>query len=168
MSQRRGAGALVAIALFKLVKAVLLIALGVGAFSLVHEADAAHVMRHWALELGINPGRPLLIRAIAKISGIGARRLEELGVGTFAYALVFLIEGAGLLLRRRWAEYLTAIVTASFIPFEIYEVMREPSALKVAGLSANVLILAYLLVRLWHERRESHAGRSPDLDGQPN
>jgi uncharacterized membrane protein (DUF2068 family) len=155
MSQRRGAGVLIAIAVFKLFKAILLIALGVGAFSLVLGGDAVRTLRHLLGELGVDPSRPLLMRGIAKVSGVGHRRLEQVGVGTFAYALVFLVEGAGLLFRRRWAEYLTIIVTASFIPFEVYELAHKPTVFKVAGLAVNVLIVAYLVIRLWRERHES-------------
>ncbi len=154
MSQRRGAGVLIAIAVFKLFKAILLIALGVGAFSLVLGGDAVHTLRHVLTELGVDPGRPLLVKGIAKVSGIDHRKLELVGVGTFVYAAVFLVEGVGLLLRRRWAEYLTSIVTASFIPFEIYELAHKPAASKVAGLAANVLIVVYLVVRLWRDRNE--------------
>jgi uncharacterized membrane protein (DUF2068 family) len=157
MSEQRGAGVLVAIALFKLVKAILLIALGVGAFSLVFEHDTVRTLRHLLSDLEIDPSRPLLTKAIAKISGLDNRRLEQVGVGTFVYAIIFLVEGTGLLLRRRWAEYLTIIVTASFIPYEVYELFHKASVLKVVGLVANVLIVAYLVLRLWHERHEKHA-----------
>lgn len=155
MSQRSGAGVLIAIALFKLLKATLLVALGIGAFDLVLKGDGARSMRHLLSELGLDPRHPLVVRGIAKISGVGHRRLEQIGVVTFLYAMVFSVEGVGLLLRRRWAEYLTVVVTASFIPFEIYELAHKPSALKVAGLLANVVIVVYLVVRLWRERQEA-------------
>ncbi|HYP74840.1 MAG TPA: DUF2127 domain-containing protein [Polyangiaceae bacterium] len=154
MNEQRGSGVLIAIALFKLVKAILLIALGVGAFSLLFEHDTVRTLRTTLGELGMNPRQPLISKAIAKVSGLDHRRLEEVGVGTFIYAIVFLVEGTGLLLRRRWAEYLTVVVTASFIPFELYELVHEASALKVVGLVVNVLIVVYLVLRLLHERRE--------------
>jgi uncharacterized membrane protein (DUF2068 family) len=78
-----------------------------------------------------------------------------LSIGTFVYAAIFLVEGAGLLLRKRWAEFLTVFVTASFIPLEIYEIVRKPSPLKGVGILVNVLIVAYLVVRLWRERKGS-------------
>src|SRR3954470_3653023 len=131
MSQRRGAGVLIAIALFKLVKAVLLIALGVGAFSLLQDGDTVRRMRELVSDLGIDPSRRLIVQAIAKVSGLDHKRLEQVGVGTITYSIVFLVEGTGLLLRQRWAEYLTIIVTASFIPFEIYEVAHRASVAKV-------------------------------------
>jgi uncharacterized membrane protein (DUF2068 family) len=155
MSDRRGTGVLVAIALFKVVKAILLIAVGVGALSLVHDPHTAATLRHAVNALRMDPNNRFFNRAVSAVSGLDDKKLEEVGIGTFVYATVFLVEGTGLLLRKRWAEYLTTIVTASFIPFEIYELVHNPSALKVAGLVANVLIVVYLGVRLWKERRSS-------------
>jgi uncharacterized membrane protein (DUF2068 family) len=155
MAQRRGAGVLLGIALFKLVKAATLIALGIGAFSLVHDTQAYATLCHVVRQLRLDPNNHLINRAIGKLSGLDRRRLEELGVGTFVYAAVFLVEGSGLLLRKRWAEYLTIVVTASFIPFELYEMLEKPSALKAAGIVVNALIVAYLVVRVRRERRES-------------
>jgi uncharacterized membrane protein (DUF2068 family) len=144
--------ALLAIAVFKLFKATLLTALGVGALSLVHAPDALSTLRQLARELRVDPDNRLVHGAIASVSALDTRRLEELGVGTFVYAAVFLVEGSGLLLRQRWAEYLTTLVTASFIPLELYELGHRPSALKAAGVAANLLIVAYLVTRLWRRR----------------
>ena len=155
---RRGnSKVLIAIAVFKLIKALLLIAIGIGAVALLDKGDTIGTLHHVARELGLDPNRRLITQAIAKISGVDRRKLEEVGVGTFAYAIVFLVEGSGLLLHRRWAEYLTVVVTASFIPFEIYELAHEPSAMKAAGLILNALIVAYLVLRRWRERGESQA-----------
>jgi uncharacterized membrane protein (DUF2068 family) len=155
MSSARGTGVLVCIALFKLVKAVTLIALGIGALSLLQHSDAFETMRRFTRELGVDPNHRFVNRTIAKVSGLDHRRLEEVGAGTFVYAAVFLTEGTGLLLRKRWAEYLTIIVTASFIPFEIYEMVHKPSAPKAVGIVVNALIVGYLVLRLRRERKES-------------
>ena len=137
-----------AIALFKLVKSAALIALGVGALMLVHDGDAYSTLCHVVSELRLDPDNRAIHAAISKISGLDARRLGELSVGTFVYAAVFLVEGTGLLLRKRWAEYLTTVVTGSFIPFEIYEMVRHPSVLKASGIVVNALIVLYLVLRL--------------------
>ena len=149
MSKRRSHGVLFAIALFKLVKATLLIAVGAGALSLVHDADAAASLRHTALALRFDPNNQVIHGVIAKISGLDARRLHELSLGTFVYAAVFLVEGTGLLLRKHWAEYLTTLMTASFIPFEIYEFVHQPSIMKGIAIVLNTLIVVYLGQRLW-------------------
>ena len=149
MSKQRGAGVLLAIALFKLVKASLLIVLGVGALSLVHDHDVAATLRDVVAEFRVDPQNAFIHRTITRISGLDAKRLEELSVGTFVYAAVFLVEGTGLLFRKRWAEYLTTLVTLSFIPFEVYEMVHHPSVLKAVGIGVNALIVAYLAIRLW-------------------
>ena len=71
-------------------------------------------------------------------------------------ALIFLVlaaveatEAVGLWWNMRWAEYLTFVVTALFIPYEIYELVLKVSVLKVVALVLNVLVVAYLL---WAKR----------------
>jgi len=143
---------LLGIALFKLVKCVLLVTAGVSALLLVKDGDPASTLRHFVRELRVDPDNRLIHRAISAVSSLDTRRLEELGVGTFVYAAVFACEGVGLWLRKRWAEYLTTIVTASLVPLELYELTRKPSVLKAAGIALNLLIVAFLVVRLRRRR----------------
>jgi uncharacterized membrane protein (DUF2068 family) len=62
-----------------------------------------------------------------------------------AYALLEGAEAVGLWFQRRWAEYLTFVATLVFLPYEIYELLRSVTALKVAALAVNLLIAFYLL-----------------------
>jgi len=80
-------------------------------------------------------------------------KLKEIGAGIFVYAGVFSTEGIGLLLHKRWAPLLTIIVTASFIPFEIYEVAKEPGLIKSGAIALNVAIVWYLIAK---RRRETN------------
>jgi uncharacterized membrane protein (DUF2068 family) len=68
---------------------------------------------------------------------------------TLAYAAVFAIEGVGLWMQKRWAEWLTTIITASLIPLEVWELFFRPNIGKAAVLVANAAIVAYLV---WHVR----------------
>jgi hypothetical protein len=71
---------------------------------------------------------------------------------------LFAIEGIGLWMRKRWAEWLTVIITASLIPVEIYEFALRPNPGKAAVVIANAAIVAYLI---WHVRsrgRETPGG----------
>ena len=54
-------------------------------------------------------------------------------------------EGIGLYLERAWGEYLTLMITASFLPWEVLEVMRRQTAPRVGLLVVNALVLLYLL-----------------------
>ena len=75
-------------------------------------------------------------------------QIKTLGVGSFLYAALFLAEGAGLWLEKRWGEWLTVIITSSLVPVEIYEIYRHPSAVKVAVLVINIGIVGYLINRI--------------------
>jgi uncharacterized membrane protein (DUF2068 family) len=86
---------------------------------------------------------------------MGPTRIAALGVGAFLYAALFLVEGTGLWRQRRWAEYLTVVATASFIPFEIYEVVRRITITRMVALVLNIAILVYLIVRLRRRRTMS-------------
>lgn len=153
MTKHQGPGLLLAIAVFKLAKSGALIALGVCALLLVRDGDAYTTLRSLVSQLRLDPDNRYVHKAIGKLSGIDSTKLEALSLGTFVYAAVFLIEGVGLALRKRWAEYLTTIVTASFIPFEVYEMAHKPSLVKAAGIALNLAIVAYLTLRLRSEHR---------------
>lgn len=138
------------IAVFKLVKALLLIAAGIGALSLRHHDGA---LAGWIHALVFDPHGRLFHEAVEKISGLDTRQLTHIAIGSWVYAAVFVVEGVGLMLRRGWAEALTAIITTSFIPLEIYELIKHESWMKIGVVIVNALIVVYLVRRL---RREGH------------
>lgn len=51
----------------------------------------------------------------------------------------------GLWYQRRWAEYLTFIATALFLPLEVYELTSTVSPFKVTALLINLAIVIYLV-----------------------
>jgi uncharacterized membrane protein (DUF2068 family) len=135
------------IAAFKLLKAWLLIALGVGTFKLLHQ-DVAGVVEHWIEALKLDPGNRLVDAALSKASNLTPEQIKKLGLGSFIYAALFLTEGIGLWLLKRWAEWLTVIITSSLIPVEIYEIHRHLMWAKVVVLVLNVAIVIYLIYRI--------------------
>jgi uncharacterized membrane protein (DUF2068 family) len=138
---------LLLIALFKLVKGILLVAVGIGALGLLHR-DVANTVLHWVGILRLDPDNRLIHSLLIRVVGINSKQLEALSAGTFIYAGVFLTEGTGLLLRKRWAEYFTIITTAGLIPLELYEIGRHVSAGKVIILALNVVVVVYLVMRV--------------------
>jgi uncharacterized membrane protein (DUF2068 family) len=63
----------------------------------------------------------------------------------FIYAGLDMIEGIGLYLEQTWAEYLTLVITASFLPLEVFEVYRRITIIRVSLLVVNALVFLYLL-----------------------
>ena len=51
-------------------------------------------------------------------------------------------------MRKVWAEYLTIIITGSFIPLEIYEMVEHRSMVKGMVIVLNVAIVIYLVLRV--------------------
>jgi uncharacterized membrane protein (DUF2068 family) len=145
-------GLLRLIAIFKLVKALTLIVLGFGALRLIHENNAADAMTHLAGRLGFNPGGLYLDHALAKLVNLPPKDFRDLGIGSFVYAALFLIEGLGLWFAKPWAEWFTAIITGSLVPLEIFEIHRNPTITKVIVLLLNIAIVAYLVVRIRKEQ----------------
>jgi uncharacterized membrane protein (DUF2068 family) len=156
MAERnKGSRGLLLIAAFKLIKGLALFALGVGALKLLHKDVAAEAER-WIDLLRIDPQNPYIQKLLEKFWAIDDKKLEVLSLGTFAYSGLFLTEGIGLAFRKRWAEYITIISTASFLPFEIYEIVRHLSAAKIVILLANIAIVVYLVIEV-RRTRKSHA-----------
>jgi uncharacterized membrane protein (DUF2068 family) len=135
------------IALFKMIKAALLIAVGVGALKLLHK-DVAGAVEHWVELLRLDPNSHYIDIALEKASNLRPDEIKQLGLGSMLYAGLFLTEGIGLWLEKRWAEWLTVVITSSLIPIEIYEIYRHPTAIKTAVLLINIAIVAYLLYRI--------------------
>lgn len=139
------------IAAFKLLKAILLIAVGVGALKLLHQ-DSADVLDRWAAMLGFDPGNQYVDSALQKVANLTPNKLQGLGVGSLVYAALLLVEGIGLWMVRGWAEWFTAILTSSLVPVEIYEILRHPSPVKILVLIINLAVVGYLVHRIRHPR----------------
>src|SRR6059058_4281366 len=101
---------LLAIGLFKLGKAILFFAIGVGAIHLLHKDLQDEVLR-LALRFKFDPENRFVTLLLDKVDLIDAHRLRQISVATFAYSGLALTEGVGLLLEKVWAEYLTLILT---------------------------------------------------------
>jgi len=71
--------------------------------------------------------------------------LHLVGAVLLVYGLVEGIEAVGLWYQRRWAEYLTFVVTTSLLPLEVFELVNRLTALKVVAFVVNVAVVAYLL-----------------------
>lgn len=150
---KRSAGVLRSIAVLKWLKAAGLVALGVG---LLHPnsrtlvSGIAHALRS-----------PVLDRVASSVfDWLGsltpaARGLIDLG--TFVYAALFAVEGVGLWMGKRWAEWLTVITTSLLIPVEIYEIAHKPSWERATLFVINVAIVVYLVLRMRHTHRDSRS-----------
>src|SRR6202167_960110 len=141
------------VALFKLLKAALLIIGGIGLLKLIH-MDVATELDHGMVKLGFDPGSHYVNQAIQKATNLSPNKIKELGLTSFVYAALFLTEGIGLWLLKRWAEWLTVIITSSLVPLEVYEICRHPTPIRIIVLVINIAIVGYLIYRIAKEPRK--------------
>jgi uncharacterized membrane protein (DUF2068 family) len=155
LAPRKADSLLRLIAFYKLCKAALLLAIGLGVLRLVH-TDLAALAQRWVESLAMSPARRAAERLIALVSGLSPRGLEVLAGGAFLYAGLYLVEGVGLWFARRWAEYLVLCSALLFVPFEVYALARRATLPRSAALILNLVVAAYLIHCL---RRNSAAAR---------
>jgi uncharacterized membrane protein (DUF2068 family) len=142
------------IAIFKLLKAALLIAVGFGALRLVH-ADITTLLERWVARFGLNPGSRYVGHLFLEAATLTPNRIRDLAVGSFIYAALFLTEGIGLWLVKRWAVWFSVIITSSLLPVEVHEIFRRPTSARVFVLVVNIAVVAFLV----HRIRDPRANR---------
>lgn len=140
---RSGRG-LVVIGAYRVLEGVLLVAAGVGALHLLR-GDYEATLLHWVHVLRIDPDNHYIHATLVRIFSMDPHKLRELSAGTFIYAGLRFVEGFGLMARKRWAEWLTVIATAVFIPLEVWEMARRFTYVRVGFFVINVLVVAYLI-----------------------
>jgi len=140
---------------FKLLKGVLLLAAGIGTLHLLHRDIAAEVER-WLDASPLDLSNQYVQQLLAHLSNLDEKHLKELSIGSLFYAVVFLTEGTGLWLGKRWAEYFTILATSSFLPLEVYELYRRFTAPRLSLLLLNLAIVAYLVFDLRSRTERDH------------
>jgi uncharacterized membrane protein (DUF2068 family) len=143
---------LMAIAALKFVNGIGLLAIGLGALHYLH-GDIEKDFAHWMELLRADPHNKYLIWLLERLSNVDEHRLRQLSVGTFFYSALFLLEGTGLALAKRWAEYLTIVTTASLMPVELYELYVRLTWPRGVVLVVNIVVVAYLVVELKRTRK---------------
>lgn len=105
---------------------------------------------------------------IDRLFSLQSSTLHLFALVALAYAIVEGVEAVGLWYARRWAEYLTLVVTASLLPLEVYELSGRLSPFKLFAFVLNVAVVVYLLLakRLFGLRggaAAEHALREADV-----
>jgi uncharacterized membrane protein (DUF2068 family) len=149
---------LLLIASYKFFQALLFVAIGLGAHRLLHK-DIADEFDLVARHLRFNPESRLVNFILIKASLVNDPLLRRIGFVAFCYAAVSCVEGIGLYLEKAWGEFVTLAITASFLPWEIFEVARRLTWVRVSLLTINILVFIYLL-KLMAERGRQRARRA--------
>jgi uncharacterized membrane protein (DUF2068 family) len=135
---------LVLIAAYKCLQAVLIAAIGFGALHLLGK-DAGDELADLAERLHFNAEWRLVDFLLAKAEFLNDPLLRKIGITAFIYAGLSMVEGVGLYLEKTWAEYLTLVITASFLPWELVEFVRRLTWVRASLLAINMVVFLYLL-----------------------
>lgn len=144
-SRAPGVRSLRMIAMFKLAQATLLTAVALATLHLLRPDVAADV-QEWVDDTPLNTQEDLVRRGLSWLLDMPRGHAKILAGGTLLYALLFLVEGIGLWRGLRWAEWLTVVATASFIPLEVWELFHRPGVIKGVVILVNVVVV-WLLAR---------------------
>jgi uncharacterized membrane protein (DUF2068 family) len=150
---------LIAIGVLKLLKAVLFVSMGFGIIRLLHR-DIADVLLRAALALRFDPENRIINVLLEKSALLSPHLLKEISFGIFAYAILDTIEGIGLVLEKAWAEYFTLVLTGSFLPWEIYEIIRHVTVLKIVVALLNLAVFLYLAWVVYQKMRNRPKART--------
>lgn len=132
-----------------------LVALAVGVLMLelgaVHQFATSLIrnLNHSIGEATQGPGGSWLDRELPKLADLQPRALRTVFAISVGYSLVEGAEAVGLWLEKRWAEYLTVLATAGFLPLEIHELTKRVTVLRIMTLLVNLAILVWLV---WSKR----------------
>jgi len=136
-----------AVALFEAAKGGIVLGAGFGLLGLLHH-DVRHIAESLVTRLHIAPERHyagIFLNAAAQLTDA---RLWSLAALAFVYSALRFAEAYGLWRARRWAVWLGAGGGAIYVPVELYELWHKPSEVKVATLTINVAVVAYLVMTL--------------------
>ncbi|HET6208581.1 MAG TPA: DUF2127 domain-containing protein [Terracidiphilus sp.] len=150
---------LVLIAVYKLLQALLFVAIGVGALRLLHK-DVDDILYRVASDLRFNPEGRFVNFIVDRASLLNDPILRRIGFAAFCYAGIAILEAIGLYLEKAWGEYLTLIITASFLPIEVLEILRRNTWPRVGLLIVNIVVLIYLGKLVIERQRQPRAAES--------
>lgn len=139
------------IAVFEGIKGIAAIIASFGLLSLVH-----HDVRHLAYDLighfHLDPESNLPKSFLGAVEWLDSGHTTTVLALAWAYSALRLAEAYGLWNDRAWAEWLATLSGMVYLPLEIEHLADHVSAMNVAVLLANLVVIIYMVFRLWQRR----------------
>lgn len=152
------------IAVFKILKGLLLFVLGISLLFLNSRTRWLDAISDWADEEILLVHSKLVLFLLNKLQAALANgQLRAPGLLALVYSAVLFTEGIGVYLEKRWAEFLMVFATAGLIPFEVRHVYYRPSLAGFAILAVNCFIVWFLYRVLKRDKHHVPAKREPEM-----
>ncbi|MGN6369724.1 MAG: DUF2127 domain-containing protein [Phycisphaerae bacterium] len=162
LSERPGHSLLMVrlIAVFKFLKAASLLIIGIFILRVLHLHDKTihEILVGFVNDLRLDENNHFIHGLLEKSFAISPVKWKWLSSGTLIYAILYFTEGMGLWFDQAWAEVMTIITTAGFIPLEIMEILKDPTPVRIIVFVMNVLLLIYICLRLRWRRQARKEG----------
>lgn len=142
--------ALFLIAVFKLIKGSILLVLGINLLLFFNDSNVIKI-ESWLEFRDIAPN--ISLDPVYEKIDFVSKHKHLFSYGSIFYSTLFFIEGFGLIAKKRWAEYFTLIITVSLVPFEIYELIKKFSFIKISVISINFAIVVYLYKEITNKKK---------------
>jgi uncharacterized membrane protein (DUF2068 family) len=139
------------VAIFEASKGVLVLLVGLGILSLVHQGAqnvGESIVERFHLNLARKHPRILIYAA----THLDNSHLRLLAIAALIYSIMRFIEAYGLWRMRAWAEWFAILSGGVYLPLELYELIRHPTVVKAIILVTNAGIVAYLVYFRWTRR----------------
>ena len=138
------------IALFKLVKGLLVLLAGSGFLRWI-DPEIETLLSPLLDALHLSTHTQFLQALVLTVDSSPRHSLFLMSLVNLSYAALLFAEGFGLWSETSWAAYLTVISTCLLLPNELHEVVRAWSLFGLAVVAVNIAIVGYLVRRVAEE-----------------
>jgi uncharacterized membrane protein (DUF2068 family) len=141
-------------AIERFLRAIVIAAAAVGLWQFRHSQNSIEqsfdrqlpAVRGLFRQLGYNIDNSKLFGLLHHALTLSSKTLTLLAIGLALYAIIELVEGAGLWLSRRWGEYFAMVATSLGLPLEIYDLTRNVTVLALLVFGVNLALVLYLVI----------------------
>lgn len=140
MSQQAG---LKVVAMLEASKGILALIVGLGIYTLFNH-DAKQVVIDLIRHCHLNPASHYPHLLIEKVGSITSQNINLITALILFYSAIRFIESYGLWLAKRWTEWFAFLSGTIYIPFELYELIKQVDLLTVGALVINLLVVGYM------------------------
>lgn len=140
------------VALFEISKGLLVLVAGISLTQLLHRSTQA-VAEQLVTRFHLDPATHYVRMFLNAMGQLNDGKLWLMMSFAMFYALVRFTEAYGLWRGRIWAEWFAALSGGIYVPYELFELIRNPGWLSVATLIINLLIVGFMVYGLWRNKQ---------------